>query len=420
MESSSLSSTSSVMVKSKNENIDPRQLRKSVFNGESINSENSHFFSLSTRQYVFFLIQFLNERKSKFIKKMWTYSIVKLRRRQNKKAALRAKQAKPPPPKKDFLNLKPAFYVPPLRFEKPTNLETSTPAKQFSAAVPVELVDISCIDNADAEELALKAIDAHDQMQTDANNQNKSQPKNDPKPPVHVATRRRLIPDQGKQLVFSVEEEHHTEHIGVENVEEMSVISLINSFDMHSIDDFNENGAVDEDPVIISHDSNMVSKTKDESILNISDVHSQNEDAVQKIDRGSISTDSFAIIQQYGTLPTVVNDSSIWIDRTQAIQVIAEIHHSPIDTISVSSASNEPTSASTLSTTSAPITTTAINQKQSIRPKVGFDDSNSIHELSEMSQRHELSQKIVIKGGKWRRTIFEFRKNKVTQCKLEL
>lgn len=349
---------------------------------------------------------------------MWTYSIVKLRRRQNKKAALRAKQAKPPPPKKDFINLKPAFYVPPLRFEKPTNVETSTPARLFSAAVPVELVDISGIDNTDTEELALKTIDAHDQMQMDANNQNKRQSKNDSKPPAHVATRRRLIPDQGKQLVFSVEEEHQSEHIGVENVEDMSVINIINSFDMHGIDDCNENVTIEEDPVIISHDSNMVSKAKEESILNISDVHSQNEDGVQKIDRSSISTDSFAIIQQNGTLPTVVNDSSIWIDRTQANQVIAEIHHSPIDTISVSSASNEPTSASTtLSTTSARIATTANNQKQSIRPKVGFDDSNSIHELSEMSQQHELSQKIVIKGGKWRRTIFEFRKNKVTQCK---
>lgn len=76
MDALSLSSTSSVMViqdneknESKNENIDPRQLRKSVFNGESINSENSHFFSLSTRQYVYLLIQFLNERKSKFNKK---------------------------------------------------------------------------------------------------------------------------------------------------------------------------------------------------------------------------------------------------------------------------------------------------------------------------------------------------------------
>lgn len=49
-------STSSVMVihdsvndESKPEQIDPRDLRKSVFNGESINSDNSYLFSLSTR-----------------------------------------------------------------------------------------------------------------------------------------------------------------------------------------------------------------------------------------------------------------------------------------------------------------------------------------------------------------------------------
>lgn len=46
---------------SKIENIDPRQLRKSVFNGESIDSENSHLFSLSTRQYV--IHYFISKRK---------------------------------------------------------------------------------------------------------------------------------------------------------------------------------------------------------------------------------------------------------------------------------------------------------------------------------------------------------------------
>lgn len=79
--------------------------------------------------------------------------------------------------------------------------------------------------------------------------------------------------------------------------------------------------------------------------------------------------------------------------------------------ISVSSTSCKFTSTST---TVAPI---VIQQpKFSSKPRVGFDINESIHESSLKPLEVSIA-KTKIKGGKWRRTIFEIRKNKLTKCK---
>lgn len=65
---------------------------------------------------------------------------------------------------------------------------------------------------------------------------------------------------------------------------------------------------------------------------------------------------------------------------------------------------------------------TSISKIPSPKPsnKVGFGDKDSIHEMSidlHSSTSSESNHKIVIKGGKWRRTIYDIRKAKVTNCK---
>lgn len=52
--------------------------------------------------------------------------------------------------------------------------------------------------------------------------------------------------------------------------------------------------------------------------------------------------------------------------------------------------------------------------KMSNKPRVLFVVEDSIHELSNVTEYSEASQRIQMKGGKWRRTIFEIRKTKVT------
>lgn len=86
--------------------------------------------------------------------------------------------------------------------------------------------------------------------------------------------------------------------------------------------------------------------------------------------------------------------------------------------ISVSSTSCEFTSTSTtVSNTVAQIVTQ--QPKLSSKPRVGFDINESIHELSLKPLEVSIA-KTKIKGGKWRRTIFEIRKNKLTKCKFLL
>lgn len=70
----------------------------------------------------------------------------------------------------------------------------------------------------------------------------------------------------------------------------------------------------------------------------------------------------------------------------------------------------------------SPSTTTAKckSPKICLRPRVGFGYDDLIHELSNNLQSPEVSNdspKIVLKSGKWRRTIYDIRKSKLTNCK---
>lgn len=116
------------------------------------------------------------------------------------------------------------------------------------------------------------------------------------------------------------------------------------------------------------------------------------------------------------------NESSSLMDESNGnhqIEVVADIHwvNASTDAISVSSASGDRTTTSTKSSTVSASIPNTIEPKNSCKTRVGFNTSNSIHELSGISQNDGKIGRIVIKGGKWRRTIFELRKNKITQCK---
>lgn len=166
----------------------------------------------------------------------------------------------------------------------------------------------------------------------------------------------------------------------------------------------------------VSDNSFELSKPKAVQSPNIVSEHNKTEDIHDKTGERSVM-DTFDL-QKSSIFKA--DDSSIWLNETENIPIVVhaevEIHRTNdtpiIDTISVSSTST----TTTLSTSSASMTT-ANQAKHSVKPRVGFDASNSIHELSVVSQQNESSQKLVMKGGKWRRTVFESRKNKVTQCK---
>lgn len=324
-------------------------------------------------------------------------------------------QPKVPSPRKAWVNIKnPAFYVSPIKFGKPSHLETSTPTRSCGGPLPTALADISQIDRVGSKESASNVLKSQVQMQTRANKPKSIQPPISTNPlqqPLFVALRRRPRPDHGKQLHFSTEGKQSEDNIGVTDSKELSVISIAHSLDMSNIID----NRVEEESAFVIQDSFKVSAINDDSILNLSDSHIQNQvaDVNSKI---SDSVSLQASPKKSRITKSTANLSPIWIDQTQPIEVNTEV-----ETISVSSTSTSTSTATTLSTTSASITTTSVttaNQpKESIRPKVGFDASNSIHELSMVSQRNEPSQKIVIKGGKWRRTVYEMRKNKITQCR---
>lgn len=84
-----------------------------------------------------------------------------------------------------------------------------------------------------------------------------------------------------------------------------------------------------------------------------------------------------------------------------------------IAVVTVSSAICHDHSSTSLTTTTAK----SQSPKISLRPRVGFDDVNLVHELKSPKASNDNSLMIVIKGGKWRRTIYDIRKRKSTNCK---
>lgn len=98
----------------------------------------------------------------------------------------------------------------------------------------------------------------------------------------------------------------------------------------------------------------------------------------------------------------IINDTNATIDSTSSSK------NERFDTISVSSSSGYDKNGS-IKLLSANASDT--NDKT----RVGFNTSNLIREIDDGSLLGS-NTKVVMKGGKWRRTIFEIRKNKMTAC----
>lgn len=292
------------------------------------------------------------------------------------------------------LNLKPSYYVSPIGkyLERLRRTHTSTPERFFAE------VDISSIPVMETDESFTNSVKTSDLKTID---KSATQFR-----PVFVATRR------GKQLAFTLSEEKDLENEKIidktaNDKDDEAVISIISAMDMSSIAEWHK-------------DDGNVATSQINDNASISYSYNQTEDNHEKTEENN-TIDSFEMIE--ANVPERVSrcdSTSMFHNITEnPITVSVEVHHAntSAEAILVSSATSTSTSTlMTISTTSSPIST--VNQaKVSLKPRVGFDASNSIHQLSVMSEQNESSQKLVMKSGKWRRTIFEARRNKVTQCK---
>lgn len=122
--------------------------------------------------------------------------------------------------------------------------------------------------------------------------------------------------------------------------------------------------------------------------------------------------ESIAVSQQRNEKTEATHHSST--DDSVVHITSHETSKQTVEVISVSSASQHHTSTVSTLSTSSPSMASSAQPKLSVKNRVGFDDSDVVFELSKVTKP---CPKIMIKGGKWRRTIFELRKNKTTQCK---
>lgn len=132
----------------------------------------------------------------------------------------------------------------------------------------------------------------------------------------------------------------------------------------------------------------------------------------KQIKNANLNHSDSNIQQQSVFCPNITIDSSCCsIDINHPTDKIDLEDHSKKDInyhiISLSSTSSDVAKCSSKTTTIQDID----NPRNTVKAKVGFNTSNI-----DESEKDE-SKRIVIKGGKWRRTIFEIRKNKKTLCK---
>ncbi|XP_031627850.1 serine/threonine-protein kinase Haspin homolog ALK2 isoform X2 [Contarinia nasturtii] len=346
------------------ENVDPRNSEESLPLQESINSWNSFRFSANTRA-----------------------------RRQQEKARLKELQPKRPPT--NYLNLKPAFHVSPLdKYLRPhltpQFTHTSTPEKFFSEA------NLSSIHNA-TDESAVKLPENEKPNISQAETTKPSFIH----PAVFVA-HRRPKPMPGRHLTFSSVERTQMEKNDDEMMDNSTAsTSIVSVMDMSSI-----LGCEHEENAQLSDES--VDNASSINELNTSHTNNKTEDNIEKT-KNSKQFISNQLTNINISAAIVANDSlssfESNVENDMASKSLLNQCHNDVSSDAVISVSSS-------STTNSPTTTIA---KVSIKPRVGFDASNSIHELSMVSEQNISSQKIVMKGGKWRRTIFEARRNKVTQ-----
>lgn len=97
----------------------------------------------------------------------------------------------------------------------------------------------------------------------------------------------------------------------------------------------------------------------------------------------------------------------------------AEANHQQNDNITISSASFNMTPIASKDALTTTATIANDHRLTKAKTKVGFNTSCLVHEKSTSSENTSSNEneKIVMKGGKWRRTIVEIRKHKSSQCK---
>lgn len=294
----------------------------------------------------------------------------------------------------------------------PKFTQTSTPARFFSEANLSSIHDGSAIELPEIEKPDVEKPDAEksDVEKLDIEKPNTSNA-DTTKPsfiqPTAYVARRRPKPKPGKQLTFSSIEQTHIEKTHDEIVVgEMDISSIRCEHDENEmLNDAEENGEIDNYDVEIitsSNYSNISHNNKTEENIE------KTENSKQLISNQLPNTNRSARV--------MANDSLSW--SASSVEKQPQTH-------SIKDASKEVSieaviSVSSASSTNSPSTSVASQPKVSVKPRVGFDISNSIHELSIASQQNVSSQKIVMKGGKWRRTIFEARRNNITQCKFKI
>lgn len=178
------------------------------------------------------------------------------------------------------------------------------------------------------------------------------------------------------------------------NDNDADAISIVTMADISNITEWNQISDDKENQTTASNHSFRLSQSILEDQLIISgiqdDVQDNNDvfaETNRKKSRGNQETNS-----------TIDNSKSVHNDENQSIVVIAEVHW---DT-----------------SVNSPIPTSA---RMKAKPRVGFDAAHTVYELNKISREtdiDDINPLIMIKGGKWRRTIFELRKNKITRCKL--
>lgn len=315
---------------------------------------------------------------------------------------VKARENQPKTPPKQVLNLKSGCSPIIIDNYKIRHTNTSTPQRFFAA------FDVSSIHHAITDESAAQVVETEKSNHTETNT-------NEPYElqPTVVAKRRtnRVLTGQsfGVESPISPIERKQSLKSDDKIVDDAAAAaaSIISVIDISSIAEWHDN--VEMDKTTASNDTFALTKPRTSKIVT-EEKHNKTDDKPNKTEVCSLM-DSFEM-----AVSRKSNDSSSWLDsaNNQPITISVEVHQKDdtIEMISVSSTST----TTTVSSSSAPITT-ANEAKLSMKPRVGFDASNSIHELSVLSKHNESSQKLVMKGGKWRRTIFESRKNKVTQCK---
>lgn len=310
------------------------------------------------------------------------------------KAKARANEPKPLP--QQVTNLKSGCSPLIIKNYEIRHKNTSTPQKFFAN------LDISSIHHAITDESVVNLVETEKSNHTETNAHQVQ--------PAFVAKRKinRVLTGQlsRDELPFSPIERKQSIKTDDKIVDDAAA-SIISVMDISSIAEWHDN--MEMDKTTESNDSFALPKPRT-SEMATEEKHNKTDNIPNKTEVCSLM-DSFEI-----PVSPKSNSSSSSLDSAsnQPITVSVEVHQedAAIETISVSSTSI----TTTLSSSSAPITT-ANEAKLSIKPHVGFDASNSIYELSMLSKHNESSQKLVMKGGKWRRTVFESRKNKVTQCK---